>query len=136
MQGVHRQYLALHLVKIMFIPEKFVVGYLCAHPIFGGFHRPCLMMHSIFELFKAKIRIGYENQPIAYLLHKFVILLTPHYIELISTMLFLIHFPVVLSQVKFVKVILSVHRFPCSALACQARYHISSQHYLEVFSLF
>ena len=25
------------------------------------------MMHSIFELFKTKIRIGYENQPIAYL---------------------------------------------------------------------
>lgn len=27
-------------------------------------HISDLMMHSIFELFKTKIRIGYENQPI------------------------------------------------------------------------
>ena len=41
-QGVprHTQYLALHLVKTMFIPEKSGVRYLCAHPIFRGFHRP------------------------------------------------------------------------------------------------
>ena len=38
-QGVprHTQYLALHLVKIMFIPENSGVGYLCAHPMFRGF---------------------------------------------------------------------------------------------------
>ena len=35
-QGVPRetQYLALHLVKTMFISERFGVRYLCAHPIF------------------------------------------------------------------------------------------------------
>ena len=40
-QGVprHTQYLALHLVKTMFIPENSGVGYLCAHPMFSGFHR-------------------------------------------------------------------------------------------------
>ena len=30
------------LGKDMFIPEKFGVRYLCAHPIFSGFHRPCM----------------------------------------------------------------------------------------------
>ena len=42
-QGVprHTQYLALHLVKTMFIPEKFGVRYLCAHPMFSGFHQLC-----------------------------------------------------------------------------------------------
>ena len=33
-------YLSLHLVKTMFIPEKIGIRYLCAHPIFSGFHQP------------------------------------------------------------------------------------------------
>ena len=37
----HTQYLALHLVKTMFIPENSGVGYLCTRPMFSGFHRLC-----------------------------------------------------------------------------------------------
>ena len=42
-QGVprHTQYLAVYLVKTKSNQEKIGVRYLCAHPIFSGFHRPC-----------------------------------------------------------------------------------------------